>query len=71
MKAGGALSDLCDDRWLVRLSTLSLSTSFRQCRGVITTIAAAAAKAVYNDSAEITLHCCDEWLWLGLSAVPA
>ena len=68
MKAGGALSDLCDDRWLVRLSALSLSTSFRLCRGVITTIAAAATKAVYN---EITLHCCDEWLWLGLSAVPA
>ena len=46
MKAGGALSDLCDDRWLVWLSALSLSTSFRLCRGVITTIAAAAAKAV-------------------------
>lgn len=51
MKAGGALSDLCDDRWLVRLSALSLSTSFRLSRGVITTIAEAAAKAVYNDSA--------------------
>ena len=46
MKAGGALSDLCDDRWLVRLSTLSLSTSFRLCRGVAITIAEAATKAV-------------------------
>ncbi len=46
MKAGGALSDLCDDRWFVRLSTLSLSTSFSLCRGVTTTIAEAAAKAV-------------------------